>query len=66
MGVRGLTASYIDSIAVREGGMSAFEEYYIDDFAPDDRVCAAMVECRTDWRRGVRLQRHSRFARTVR
>ncbi|MGF9694722.1 hypothetical protein AAIH46_18020 [Rhizobium sp. 0TCS1.26] len=50
MGIRVTTAPHIDQLAARQGGMSAFEEYYVDDHRPEDRPVIQMVESADDWR----------------
>ncbi|WP_377299789.1 hypothetical protein [Rhizobium sp. SGZ-381] len=57
MAIRYSTARYIEQVAAREGGMTAFEEYYTTDFdAGLDRVAAMHIEGGRDWRNRVRRQ----------
>ncbi len=57
MAIRFSTARYIDQVAAREGGMSAFENYYHAGFeAGEDRVAAMHIEGARDWRNRVRRQ----------
>jgi hypothetical protein len=58
MAIRFSTARYIEGVAAREGGMTAFEEYYRTDFEPGvGRVAAMHIEGARDWRGAARLQR---------
>ncbi|WP_377299758.1 hypothetical protein [Rhizobium sp. SGZ-381] len=54
MGVRKVTACYIDAIMAHQG-VSAIEEYYLDDLRLVDRETILEVEAGRDWRGPRRL-----------